>query len=70
MEGIDGKRLDTYEFKPKTLSVGSFQVDPMRLVAADGVYYTKQGVNALLGFDLLGEHKAIIDLGNSVLWLK
>jgi hypothetical protein len=31
---------------------------------------TKMGIEALIGYDVLGRSEAILDLGRNVLWLK
>ncbi len=68
--GVDGRGMRVYGFTPKDLGFGSLNLPPMELAANEAPYFAKQGVNALLGCDLLETHHAIVDLGHDVLWMK
>ncbi len=68
--GLDGRGMRIYGFTPKDLGLGLVNIAPMELAANQGAIFAKDGVNALLGCDLLATHHAIIDLGHDVLWMK
>jgi predicted aspartyl protease len=68
--GVDGHALTTYSFTPKQLSIGSLAVHPIEITTTKNPYFTKWGANDLLGYDLLGTHKAIVDFGHNVLWMQ
>jgi len=67
---LDGRKLEEYGFTPRQFSLGSFLVRPIELGAVASPYFSGEGVNALLGYDILGTHDAIIDMGHSILWMK
>jgi hypothetical protein len=69
-EGIDGRRLISYLFAPKTFAVGSVALGQDTLTATVGSILPDCKAQAFFGYDMLAEHKAIIDLGHNVLWMK
>jgi len=70
MEGVDGIRGETYVFSPKRLTLGSLSVDPPEMTACQTATFSKLGFDALLGYDFLASHQAILDLGHDTLWMK
>jgi hypothetical protein len=68
--GIVGRNLKISGFTPNELDLGSLNIAPIEIGASSTPYFAKTGANALLGYDLLGVHKAIVDLGHDILWLK
>lgn len=68
--GLDGNKLDSYTFTPKRLDLGALNIKPMTQVASREPMFGERGINALLGYDLLAQHEAIIDLGHDTLWMK
>ncbi len=70
MRGIDGRESDVYGFTPKQLSLGGITIKPGMLGACRTAIFTKEKFNALIGYDILLRHEAIIDLGHDVLWMK
>jgi predicted aspartyl protease len=68
--GVDGRRLYCYLFVPGKFSIGSLALGQDKLTAAAGSILPECKAQALFGYDLLAEHKAIIDLGHNVLWMK
>jgi hypothetical protein len=70
MSGIDGRRLYCYLFAPRKFTLGALILGQDTLTAAAGSILPTCKAQALVGYDLLAEHKAIIDLGHNVLWMK
>ena len=70
IEGVDRKTPDEYRFTPKEIDVGGFRLPPIQLAASQTPSFAEGGINAFMGQDLMGTHRAIVDLGDSVLWLK
>ena len=68
--GVDGRNTPSFGFTPKQLSLGTLDIKPVEVTMIEQPYFTKEGANALLGFDILGKHDAIVDLGHDVLWMK
>ncbi len=68
--GMDGRVHGQYGFTPGTIQVGDVAL-PGQLIAADKYWLlTRRGVDALIGYDVLAPHHAIIDFGHLVLWLR
>jgi len=70
LRGVDGVAIPTFVFTPKQLNFGPVTFEPTLVVACQAPVFQQNECNALLGYDLLGAHKAIIDLGHEVLWMK
>jgi len=68
--GIDGKHAWVYSFMPDSLEVGGQSIPPMRVYGIDQFSVAHLGIDALLGYDFLTEHQAVIDFGHNILWLK
>lgn len=73
LEGIDGRRLESFGIRPKTISLVTIRVNPMVIMAADLSTFDafeKSGIktDAFLGFDLLGTMHAVLDVGNDRLY--
>jgi hypothetical protein len=70
MQGLDGHDLESYYFTPRHLALGTISIPPIALGCAKSPTFTKEGFNALLGYDVLALHQAILDLGHDTLWMK
>jgi hypothetical protein len=70
MEGVDGRRLSSYKFTPKEMTLGSFNIPPLTMICFETPVLAKTASNAFVGFDLLAEYRAVIDAGRDILWLK
>jgi hypothetical protein len=71
LSGFDGKVADEYRFTPSEFDVDGFKIPPVMLVSSNAAMFAKDGgITGLLGVDLLGTHRAIIDMGRDTLWLK
>ncbi len=68
--GVDGHSMQTFRFTANALEVGGFHLPPTTILAAEKGFLEARGLDALIGFDLLGLHRAVIDLGSGVLWMK
>ncbi|MEI9999967.1 MAG: aspartyl protease family protein [Verrucomicrobiota bacterium] len=68
--GVDGHNIMTYFFVPRQLSFGSINFEREQIGCGQADTLGRDKVQALLGYDLLAEHKAIIDLGHDVLWMQ
>lgn len=68
--GIDGRRVPRTLFDTRQLTVGAISFGSIEMSAQDHSYLERLKAQALLGYDLLAEHQAIVDLGNNVLWMK
>ncbi len=69
-EGADGKKLPEVPFVPAGLTLGAFKLTPTPLMAMGRSTLAAQKLQALVGFDLLAAHRAILDFGHDVLWMK
>jgi hypothetical protein len=70
MEGLDGRIPEIYRFKPSTLEIGGFSFAPTVLIATATPTFAREGIDGLLGSDFMAMHHGIIDLGDSILWMK
>ncbi len=68
--GVDGHQADTFKFTPQSLDYGAFSFTPSESIAISMPTADRQQIDALLGYDLLAAHQAIIDLGHETLWMK
>ncbi len=68
--GIDGVRFAAYVFAPRQIELGAFALPNTEMTAGDTALLKNGGAQALIGYDLMADCKAIIDLGHNVLWLK
>ena len=68
--GIDGRPMYVGTFEADKFTLGAMTFRPTMTTTANVTALRKMHVQALLGYDLLAEHKAIIDLGHDVLWMK
>jgi len=68
--GIDGRPTFVGIFLADKLTFGALTFPPTRTTTAAGTTLPAIHAQALLGYDLLAEHRAIIDLGHNVLWMK
>ncbi len=69
-QGVDSHVLEHHIFRPNSLHFGDVVLDRELLTAVKTPSFRAQGFNGLFGFDLLAQHKAIIDLGHNALWIK
>jgi hypothetical protein len=70
MEGIDGRRIHTWQFVPRQFSLGALKITPQVMLSQTSPILQKEKFDALIGFDFLAQHRAVIDLGYRILWLK
>jgi hypothetical protein len=68
--GIDGRPMYVGVFEADKLTLGAMTLPPTRTTTANVAVLRQTNAQALLGYDLLAEHKAIIDLGHDILWMK
>ena len=68
--GVDGRPMFVGIFQADKLTFGGLTFPPTRTSTASFTTLRTIHVQALLGYDLLAEHHAIIDLGHDVLWMK
>jgi hypothetical protein len=68
--GIDNHPMFVGIFRADKLTFGALTFPPTRTTAASVATLHAIHVQALLGYDLLATHHAIIDIGHSVLWMK
>jgi hypothetical protein len=68
--GLDGRPTLIGIFNADKLTFGTLTFPPTRTTTATGTTLATIHAQALLGYDLLAEHRAIIDLGHNVLWMK
>jgi hypothetical protein len=68
--GIDGHPMYVGIFNADKLTFGALAFPPTKTTAANGTTLRTIHAQALLGYDLLATHHAIIDIGHSVLWMK
>jgi predicted aspartyl protease len=68
--GVDGRSIMAYLFAPRSLGFGNLTLEPTEMTASTGNVLPQLKAQALLGYDLLAMHRAIIDLGHNVLWMK
>jgi len=68
--GIDGRPMFIGIFNANKLTFGALTFPPTRTTTAPGTTLRTIHAQALLGYDLLAQHRAIIDLGHNVLWMK
>ncbi|HEX4139343.1 MAG TPA: pepsin/retropepsin-like aspartic protease family protein [Candidatus Methylacidiphilales bacterium] len=68
--GIDGRPAFVGIFEADKLTFGALTFPPTITATANGTTLPAIHAQALLGYDLLAKHRAIIDLGHNVLWMK
>jgi hypothetical protein len=68
--GLDGRPMQVETFRAFNLKLGALTLPPTLTTTASGTTLRAVHAQALLGYDLLAEHRAIIDLGHNVLWMK
>jgi hypothetical protein len=68
--GVDGRPMFVGIFNAEKLTFGGLTFPPTRTTTAAGTTLRTIHAQALLGYDLLAQHRAIIDLGHNVLWMK
>ncbi len=52
------------------MNLGGFDVSRQSLLATESASFDKYHYDGLVGVDLLGRHKAILDMGSRTLWLR
>jgi hypothetical protein len=67
---VDGHPMYVGIFNADKLTFGALAFPPTKTTAANGTTLRTIHAQALLGYDLLATHHAIIDIGHSVLWMK
>ena len=70
MMGVDGRAVSVRQFRPDNMMLGGYQVPGREMLAGSSPLLTMAHIQAVLGFDFLRSHRAIIDLGSNLLWLK
>jgi predicted aspartyl protease len=68
--GIDGRPMYVGTFDADKLTLGAMTFRPITTTTANARTLQTLHVQALLGYDLLAQHQAIIDLGHDVLWMR
>jgi hypothetical protein len=68
--GVDGRPMYVGIFNADKLTFGALTFPPTRTTTASGTTLHAIHAQALLGYDLLAQHHAIIDIGHGVLWMK
>jgi hypothetical protein len=68
--GVDGRPMFVGMFEADKLTFGGLTFPRTMTTTANATTLRTIHVQALLGYDLLAEHWAIIDLGHNVLWMK
>jgi Aspartyl protease len=68
--GIDGHPMYVGIFNADKLTFGALTFPPTKTTTANGTTLHAIHAQALLGYDLLATHHAIIDMGHGVLWMK
>jgi predicted aspartyl protease len=68
--GVDGHSQPLYLFTPRKVEFGGHALQPEEMLAQFSPALVAVHQDALLGFDQLAAHSAIIDLGHAILWLK
>jgi predicted aspartyl protease len=68
--GMDDKYLTSFEFKPRSMDIGGFDVSHQRFLATNSYTFNHYHYDGLVGVDLLGNHQAVIDLGGQTLWMR
>jgi predicted aspartyl protease len=68
--GVDGRNIPAYLFSPLSVGFGNLTLEPTEMTAGTGYVLPQLKAQALLGYDLLALHRAIVDLGHNVLWMK
>jgi hypothetical protein len=69
-EDVAGHQGQSYGFTPRQLSFGPMDFRSGKLLCYRAPVFAKAKINALLGYDLLGTHRAILDFGHDILWMK
>jgi hypothetical protein len=69
MEPLDGETTLQRRFRTEKMSLGSCSFGPSIIFSIPGRTLEKDHVDALIGYDFLAAHAALIDAGNGVLWL-
>jgi hypothetical protein len=70
MQGVDGRMPEMYRFTPAKFDLDGFDIPPMTMLALHSPLLKTGEVEGLLGVDVMGTHRGIIDLGENLLWLK
>jgi predicted aspartyl protease len=68
--GADGRQLDTYVFSPHSVVLGGQNLPGDMYAVVRDLSFAQLGANALIGYDVMVRHNAIIDFGHMVMWLK
>jgi predicted aspartyl protease len=69
-EGIDGHRQENFRFTPAKFDLGGIELPPLTMLATSSPLLKHGEVEGLLGVDVMGMHRGIVDLGENLLWLK
>jgi hypothetical protein len=69
-QGVDGKRQTFFYFTPEQFDLGGVDASHQSFMATESAEFDKDEYDGLAGVDLLGRHKAIVDFGAGVLWLR
>jgi hypothetical protein len=70
LEGFDGNAQESCRFRPKKFDLEGFDIPPFEIVSARVPSFLRGGFTGLLGVDVLGTHRAVVDFGNDILWMK
>lgn len=70
MEGMDGRVQSEFYFTPASFDLGGFSMSPLAMLADHAPFYAHSQVDGLIGADVLGLHRAVIDLGDGILWMR
>ncbi len=69
-QGLDGIKLQLGAFRPGELDMGPISFTPSIALAMHSVVFGEMNINAFFGYDMLAQHRAIIDLGHDILWMQ
>jgi predicted aspartyl protease len=68
--GLDGKREASFQFTPPHMDIGGIDLSHESFLSGGAFIFEHEHFDGLVGFDLMGAHRGIIDLGGHILWMK
>ena len=68
--GVDGRNNVIGSFTPRKMMLGSFEIPSSTFTTTKSFGLEIEKVDALIGYDLLASHRAVIDIGSNTLWLR
>ena len=67
--GLDGKRETSFQFTPEHMDIGGVDLSHESFLSGGAFMFEHDHFDGLVGFDLMGAHRGIIDLGGRILWM-